>query len=255
MFEKKLFCLLLILILNACSGQERNKSTLSVEKKVSNLISNKQYTEALELTNKANPAKTRNIDSLKFEIYFSYSQYLLNEADTSLATEQLLNALKLKNKVIKARSTLLKIACDQDLRMEVISNENQKILEDILTECTYIDITNKVNQFIATDSYDEALNLLSQADPAKTEADLQTLKEKTHLNYGIYLEYRGPEGSSMRDRMTSALEQYIAVLKINPNNQKAVSEIEQIMSIYSTVPDRSPGEEIVQELNELGFDY
>ena len=38
-----------------------------------------------------------------------------------------------------------------------------------------------------------------------------------------YLEYRGPEESTMRDRMTSALEQYIEVLKINPNNEKARS--------------------------------
>lgn len=113
----------------------------------------------------------------------------------------------------------------------------------------------QVNQLISEDKYPEALDLIDSADPAETEADIPTLKEKAHLNYGIYLEYRGPEGTSMRDRMTSALEQFIAVLKINPNNQKAVSEIEQIMGIYSTMPDRSPGEEIVQELNELGFDY
>lgn len=116
-------------------------------------------------------------------------------------------------------------------------------------------LSERVDQLIAEDNYEEALSLLEAADPSESEFDLHTLKEKTHLNYGIYLEYRGPEDSSMRDRMISALEQYIAVLKINPNNQKAVSEIEQIMSIYGTMPDRSPGEEIIQELNELGFDY
>lgn len=113
----------------------------------------------------------------------------------------------------------------------------------------------KVDQLIAEDNYNEALTLISDADPSQTDADLERLREKTHLNYGIYLEYRGPEGTSMRDRMTSALEQYIAVLKINPENQKARSEIEQIMSIYSTMPDKSPGQEIVSQLNELGFDY
>ena len=112
-----------------------------------------------------------------------------------------------------------------------------------------------VDQLIAEDNYVEALDLINSADPAETEADLQTLKEKTHLNYGIYLEYRGPEGSTMRDRMTSALEQYIEVLKINDQNQKAISEIEQIMGIYETMPENSPGEEIITELNELGFDY
>ena len=59
----------------------------------------------------------------------------------------------------------------------------------------------------------------------------------------------------MRQRMTGALEQFIKVLKINPDNQKAISEIEQIMSIYATMPDKSPGEEIMNDLQELGFNY
>jgi len=116
-------------------------------------------------------------------------------------------------------------------------------------------LSEEVNQLIAEDKYEKALTILDEADEEKTQDDIPLLKEKTHLNYGIYLEYRGPEGSSMRDRMTSALEQYIAVLKINDQNQKAVSEIEQIMNIYSTMPDKSPGDEIISELNKLGFDY
>ncbi|MDR8393464.1 hypothetical protein NC796_20075 [Aliifodinibius sp. S!AR15-10] len=116
-------------------------------------------------------------------------------------------------------------------------------------------LSEAVDQLIAEDNYEQALEYIQNADPASTDADLEKLKEKTYLNYGLYLEYRGPEDSSMRDRMTSALEQYIEVLKINPNNEKARSEIEQIMGIYSTMPDRSPGEEIITELNKLGFDY
>ena len=112
-----------------------------------------------------------------------------------------------------------------------------------------------IDQLIAEDNYTEALSLLNGADPNDTDADLPKLKEKTHLNYGLYLEYRGPEDSTMRDRMTSALEQYIAVLKINPENQKARKEINQIMGIYSTMPEKSPGEEILAELRKLGFDY
>jgi hypothetical protein len=55
--------------------------------------------------------------------------------------------------------------------------------------------------------------------------------------------------------MTSALEQFIEVLKINPDNEKARKEIRQIMGIYNTMPEKSPGEDIVSELNELGFNY
>lgn len=116
-------------------------------------------------------------------------------------------------------------------------------------------LPEQIDQLIAEDNYTEALSLLNDADPNDTESDLPRLKEKVHLNYGLYLEYRGPEDSTMRDRMTSALEQYIAVLKINSDNQKARKEINQIMGIYSTMPEKSPGEEILTELRELGFDY
>lgn len=117
------------------------------------------------------------------------------------------------------------------------------------------DLGKRVEQLISEDNYTEALSLLDDADPADTEADIPELKEKTHLNYGLYLEYRGPENSSMRDRMTSALEQYIEVLNLNPENEKARAEIKQIMGIYDTMPNKSPGEEILADLRELGFDY
>ncbi len=117
------------------------------------------------------------------------------------------------------------------------------------------DLSKKIDQLIAEDNYQQAIELLTNANPQDVEADLSKLKEKTYLNYGLYLEYRGPEDSSMRDRMTSALEQYIKVLNINPENQKARSEIKQIMGIYDTMPNRNPGEEIMNDLRELGFDY
>ncbi len=113
----------------------------------------------------------------------------------------------------------------------------------------------QVDQLIAEDNYTEALELVNNADPAQTDDDIDILKEKTYLNYGLYLEYRGPEESSMRDRMTSALEQFIEVLRINSKNEQARSEIRQIMGIYETMPDRSPGDEILNDLRELGFEY
>ncbi|SMO35954.1 hypothetical protein [Fodinibius sediminis] len=116
-------------------------------------------------------------------------------------------------------------------------------------------LSEEVDQLLADDSYQEAIQLLENANAEETAEDLAELKEKTYLNYGLYLEYRGPEDSSMRDRMTSALEQYIKVLEINPDNQKARSEIKQIMGIYQTMPDRSPGEEILQDLEALGIEY
>ena len=116
-------------------------------------------------------------------------------------------------------------------------------------------LPQRVDQLIAEDNYEEAIDVLEDADADETNTDLTTLREKVHLNYGIFLEYRGTEGTDMRDRMTGALEQYIEVLNINPDNQKAISEIEQIMGIYKTMPDKSPGEDIMEELKNLGFDF
>lgn len=116
-------------------------------------------------------------------------------------------------------------------------------------------LSERVDQLIAEDNYSQAIELVNNADANETNADLATLKEKAHLNYGMFLEYRAPDDQSMRERMTSALEQYIKVLNLNPENQKAREEIKQIMSIYSTMPDKSPGEEIMADLRELGFDY
>lgn len=116
-------------------------------------------------------------------------------------------------------------------------------------------LSNEVDRLIAEEDYSQAIELLENANEAETEANLSELREKAYLNYGLYLEYRGPEDDSMRDRMTSALEQYIKVLEINPDNQKARSEIKQIMGIYETMPDRTPGEEILEDLEALGVEY
>lgn len=114
-------------------------------------------------------------------------------------------------------------------------------------------ITEKVNQHIKKDRYSEALDLL---EGASNQSKADSLREKVHLNYGLFLEYRGgEENMNMRDRMTGALEQFIRVLEINPANQKALAEIKQIMSVYSTMPSNQPPEDIIEKLDKLGIAY
>jgi hypothetical protein len=117
------------------------------------------------------------------------------------------------------------------------------------------DVPKRIDELIANDQYTQALSLIEDLNPDETDADISRLREKTHLNYGMYMMIRGPEESTMRDRMTSALEQFIATLNINPENEQARSQIEKIMGIYNTMPDKSPGEEILADLRELGFNY
>lgn len=112
-------------------------------------------------------------------------------------------------------------------------------------------LTEKVDLFLENDQYSDALTLLETQE--ETE-EVMTLREKTHLNYGLFLEYRDSNVTNMRDKMNGALAQYVEVLKINPDNEKAISEIEQILGIYATFDNRSPDEEIAEDLRELGFE-
>ena len=112
-------------------------------------------------------------------------------------------------------------------------------------------LTEKVDLFLENDQYSDALTLLETQE--ETE-EVMTLREKTHLNYGLFLEYRDSNVTNMRDKMNGALAQYVEVLKINPDNEKAISEIEQILGIYATFDNRSPDEEEAEDLRELGFE-
>ena len=113
-----------------------------------------------------------------------------------------------------------------------------------------VDIALQIDKLVAEDKYTEALELL-EAQPDSPE--ILTLKEMTHLNYGLFLEYRDANVTNMRDKMNNALREYVKVLRINPDNEKALSEIEQILGIYATFGNRAPAEDVVADLEEFGF--
>ena len=113
-----------------------------------------------------------------------------------------------------------------------------------------VDIALQIDKLVAEDKYTEALELLEgQLD----SPEILTLKEMTHLNYGLFLEYRDANVTNMRDKMNNALREYVKVLRINPDNEKALSEIEQILGIYATFGNRAPAEDVVADLEEFGF--
>ena len=113
-----------------------------------------------------------------------------------------------------------------------------------------VDIALQIDKLVADDKYTEALELL-EGQPDSPE--ILTLKEMTHLNYGLFLEYRDANVTNMRDKMNNALREYVKVLRINPDNEKAISEIEQILGIYATFGNRAPAEDVVADLEEFGF--
>lgn len=118
------------------------------------------------------------------------------------------------------------------------------------TVSSTIDIALQIDKLVAEDKYTEALELL-EGQPDSPE--ILTLKEMTHLNYGLFLEYRDANVTNMRDKMNNALREYVKVLRINPDNEKAISEIEQILGIYATFGNRAPADDVVTDLKEFGF--
>jgi PBP1b-binding outer membrane lipoprotein LpoB len=111
-------------------------------------------------------------------------------------------------------------------------------------------LEQQVNSLVEEARFEDAMAIL---DGRPTSPEVVALKENVHLQHGIYLIYNS-DPSQMRENANNALLEFIAVLEINPENEKAIAETEQILGIYRTFPDRSPEPEIIEKLKELGFD-
>ena len=126
------------------------------------------------------------------------------------------------------------------------SDDSQPAIDEDLT------ISEQIDLLIENNDYETALDVLDEMD--QTDPEIQTLREKTHLNYGLYSMSTFNE-AEMRTRMNNALTQFTEVIRINPNNSVAREQIEQIMGIYATIPNRQPEPEVLEGLREIGFDY
>lgn len=126
------------------------------------------------------------------------------------------------------------------------SDESQPSINEDLT------ISEQIDLLIDNNDYETALDILEEMDQADPE--IQTLREKTHLNYGLHSMSTFDE-TEMRTRMNNALTQFTEVIRINPDNSVAREQIEQIMGIYATIPNRQPEPEVLEGLREVGFDY
>jgi len=115
-----------------------------------------------------------------------------------------------------------------------------------------LSLSEQIDLMIEQNRYEAALDLLEEEDPQNP--DTRLLLEKTHLNYGLH-SMNTFDQTEMRTRMNNALLQFTEVLKLNPENEVAREQIEQIMDIYSTIPDREPEPEVLEALREVGFDY
>lgn len=113
-------------------------------------------------------------------------------------------------------------------------------------------LPEKVDQLIQANEYETALSLLSEEN--QQDPTIQQLLEKTHLNYGLH-SMNTFDQTEMRTRMNRALTQFTEVLRINPENQVARTNVNQILSIYKTIPDRNPEPDVLEGLEEVGIEY
>lgn len=110
--------------------------------------------------------------------------------------------------------------------------------------------TALVDAWIEQNQYDQALEYLAGQDTSS--ADIRLLLEKTHLNNAFYSMSTFDPGQ-MRTRMNDALRSFAKVLRINPSNQTAREQINQILGVYRTMPGRGPEPDVTEELRALGF--
>jgi hypothetical protein len=124
------------------------------------------------------------------------------------------------------------------------------------SDSDYVDenlpLPEQIDRLIENNRYQTALSLLDGED--RNDPEILSLYERTHLNYALYSMNTFDE-TEMRTRMNRALEQFTEVLRINPQNVVAREQVEQIMAIYATIPNRDPDPEVLEGLREVGFNY
>jgi hypothetical protein len=126
------------------------------------------------------------------------------------------------------------------------SNADNDLIDENLS------LDQQIDRLIENNHYETALSMLEDYD--RENPEIRLLLEKTHLNFGLH-SMNTFDMSEMRTRMNNALTQFTEVLKLNPNNVVAREQIEQILMIYSTIPNRDPDPDVLEGLREIGFDY
>jgi len=108
----------------------------------------------------------------------------------------------------------------------------------------------KVDTWIANNDYDAALEWLGTQD--ENDPDVQRQFEKVWLNYG-YHSMSIFDPAEMRTQMNWALTCFAEVLAINDQNAAARGQIDQILGVYSTMPDRGPDPDVMERLAPFGY--
>lgn len=117
-------------------------------------------------------------------------------------------------------------------------------------------INSNNNDQDPTNDFDERLykQVVAQLKQKNDEQSKQLLA-KVYLKHGIWSIYSGPSSGTgnMHQAVTQSLKDFINVLDIDPQNKEARDQINQILQIYRTMPDKSPDPSLIPKLRKLGF--
>lgn len=99
-----------------------------------------------------------------------------------------------------------------------------------------LSLSDRVQFYIEHSLYTDALNTLRGLD--ENDPEIRNLKVAAHMTYALELTYGSL--TEQRTRMPEALRQYRRVLQLDPENERAKVEIEQIESIYRSLNREIP---------------
>ncbi len=167
-----------------------------------------------------------------------------------------------KRLIFSLLTGLILIACSQ--KPKTVSPEAEGSSMAIPANLKAASLQQKVDYLLNSDNsdrdksndfnpalFEEVVPQLQKKDDPQSKHELAQL----YLKHGIWNMYYSPYTATpkMRIAVTAALKDFIHVLQIDPGNQEAARQINQIIDVYKTMPDKSVPEEVVPQLKKLGF--
>ncbi|MFW6348119.1 MAG: hypothetical protein ACOC2C_05875 [Cyclonatronaceae bacterium] len=93
-------------------------------------------------------------------------------------------------------------------------------------------VLEQVQFLVDNNRFDQALEKLKAEDTS--EAEIRTALRDTHFLYGEWLMYHA-DSVAMNERMPKALRHFRRVVEMEPQNEAAQANIQQIESVYRSM--------------------
>jgi tetratricopeptide (TPR) repeat protein len=116
------------------------------------------------------------------------------------------------------------------------SKEEAPQTEQPTVDLSSMSLVDRVIYHIDNAEFDEAFTVIKSAD--QNDPTVHELLLATHMSYALKLTYASL--TDQRTRMPEALRHFRRVLELDPGNEQAKAEIEQIEGIYRSLNREIP---------------